>query len=264
MNTNILNHIEFDIRNLGFDRVGPEWTKPSYSFPEHRIYYVHNGSAEFSAGSQQIILEPGYLYLIPAYFLTSSYCKDFFEHYYIHFELLSIKYQSILELMIKYQKVKIQNKEHVIQYFKDIIMYYDNQNNVGNEMIVEGSLLLLLSSFFKYMTMDKVENIPFKNSLEYIEKNLSSHIKLDDLAQIEGLSPIYYANKFAKSIGVPPRQYIIRKRLELAQYYLKNTDNRVKEIALDVGFRDIPYFCKLFKKTYEVTPKQYREHIKDK
>lgn len=164
--------------------------------------------------------------------------------------------------MITYQKIKIRNTEQVVHYFKEIIKYYGNQYNVGHEMIVEGSLLLLLSSFFKNLTMHDVENIPFKSSLEYIEKNLSYHIELDDLAQIEGLSPVYYANKFAKSIGVPPRQYIIRKRLELAQYYLKNTDKHVNEIALDVGFNDIPYFCKLFKKNILMIPKQYRQQIK--
>lgn len=262
MDTNILNHIQFNIRNLGFDRVGSEWTKPSYSFPEHRIYYITKGRAEFRAGFQRIILEPGYLYLIPAYYLTSSSCKEFCEQYFIHFELSSIKYQSILELMITYQKIKIQNKEQVVHYFKEIIKYYGNQYDVGHEMIIEGSLLLLLSPFFNNLTMHDVENISFKSSLEYIEKNLSHPILLDELAQIEGLSPVYYANKFAKSIGVPLRQYIIRKRLELAQYYLKNTDKHVKEIALDVGYNDIPYFCKLFKKNILMTPKQYRQQIK--
>lgn len=52
--------------------------------------------------------------------------------------------------------------------------------------------------------------------------------------------------------------YLIHLRLQHASYLLQDRNLRVKEIAQQVGYDDICYFSKLFKKHYEISPSMLR------
>ncbi|WP_084133468.1 helix-turn-helix domain-containing protein [Clostridium grantii] len=57
------------------------------------------------------------------------------------------------------------------------------------------------------------------------------------------------------------RQYIIKKRLELAQLLLVNTSKKVKEISRETGFDNEKYFSRLFKAKMKITPSEYRHRL---
>ena len=55
-----------------------------------------------------------------------------------------------------------------------------------------------------------------------------------------------------------PVAYLIGYRLQAASWLLKNTNKKVKTIAYESGFRNVDYFCRLFKRRYHLTPSEYR------
>lgn len=254
----LLDFITIKIIKSGFAQVDPKWSKTCYTFPEHRIYYITSGNAMFHTKESEIVLEPGYMYLIPAYYLTSSYCERMCEQFYVHFEMTSEYLESVFELFLKYKKISVKNPKTVEEIYHNIITYNNNKTDLQSYLKAKGSLYLLLSNFFKDFGIEDIKKIPFKKSLNYIHKNLTSKISLSDLAKIEGLSNVYFSNRFSKEIGMPPRQYIIHKRLSLSQHLLKNTRKTVSQIAYEVGIKDEHYFCKLFKKRFGITPLTYR------
>ena len=63
---------------------------------------------------------------------------------------------------------------------------------------------------------------------------------------------------FKKYIGMSCIQYINNLRLDNASKLLTTTNKTIMEISLDVGFDNLSYFNKLFKRKYNMTPKAFR------
>ena len=81
---------------------------------------------------------------------------------------------------------------------------------------------------------------------------------MSEMAQIVNLSPSRLRYLFKKEIGVAPAHYLRAFRLEQAKELLETTFLSVKEIIRSVGINDQSHFIREFKKSYGVTPAQYR------
>ena len=57
------------------------------------------------------------------------------------------------------------------------------------------------------------------------------------------------------------KNYIIEKRLDLARKLLQKTDDSIRDISLKVGYDNYSYFTRLFKKSFGVTPVEFREGV---
>jgi AraC family transcriptional regulator len=71
---------------------------------------------------------------------------------------------------------------------------------------------------------------------EYIEANLSRDITLTELAELAGLSRFHFARSFRRSMGLPPHQYLLQRRIERAKELLALGKMPVSEVATAVGF----------------------------
>ncbi len=94
---------------------------------------------------------------------------------------------------------------------------------------------------------------------EYIDKNYHQAINLDTLAEASFISKSYISHQFKKDMGMSPIDYLIKKRLEIARYFLLNTSYPVAEIAKQIGYDNPLYFSSLFKKNMGVSPTEYRK-----
>lgn len=99
-----------------------------------------------------------------------------------------------------------------------------------------------------------------KKVLELIDENLHGKLQVDALSESVNLSPSRLHHLFKAELGLPVVQYIKVMRLKQARELLETTFLTVKEITLRVGFNDESRFVQDFKKTYGLTPAQYRRH----
>ena len=81
---------------------------------------------------------------------------------------------------------------------------------------------------------------------------------MEDLAKIVGISKYYFCRLFKKAIGLPPHQYIVRRRIERAKKLLKYSDLTTVEIALECGFAHQSHLSRHFKRIVGVSPRQFR------
>jgi AraC-like DNA-binding protein len=84
-------------------------------------------------------------------------------------------------------------------------------------------------------------------------------VSLEEMALKLGLSESRLRALFKSQVGLPPTQYVIKIRMKNAAKGLRETYERVTEIAAGLGFDSDSYFTRAFKKTYGMTPTQYRK-----
>lgn len=96
-----------------------------------------------------------------------------------------------------------------------------------------------------------------KKIIEQIHLNYQKNWQLEDLAQIGGCSSHYLCRIFRETTNYTPIHYLIKIRLDIAIDLLKNSDYTVSEIAEMVGFSDVYYFSRLFKKWLGKSPRHF-------
>lgn len=106
------------------------------------------------------------------------------------------------------------------------------------------------------LTRSYSENI--KSVLQYINKNLYEDLRLEDLANRCNLSLSRFKHLFKKEIGIPPSEYIIRKKIEKSQELLQEQNLSIKDIAFDLGFSSPAYFSTVFKQYKGYSPTNYK------
>lgn len=97
-----------------------------------------------------------------------------------------------------------------------------------------------------------------KRVKELIEDNISANLSLEELATSVGLSAFHFCRAFARSTGLPPHQWRLKRRTERAAALLKETPLPISEVALELGFATSQHFASTFKHFYGVTPSQFR------
>lgn len=81
---------------------------------------------------------------------------------------------------------------------------------------------------------------------------------LKDIAKVCFINEKYLGRIFIKETGQTFREYLTQRRLERAQSLLEHTDEDIIKVALDCGFTSHSYFTNVFKKQFNMTPKEYR------
>ncbi len=97
-----------------------------------------------------------------------------------------------------------------------------------------------------------------QKTLNHMESHIGEEIQIEELAQIAALSLFYYQRLFARLVKRPVREYIKLRRLARACASLRNTHNRIIDVAVEYGFGSHESFTRAFKDAYGITPAQYR------
>lgn len=98
----------------------------------------------------------------------------------------------------------------------------------------------------------------FLKILRYVEENYKSG-ELADLAEQLNYDIYWLSKKIKQLTGKNYTELVQNKRLNQAAYYLANTAIRVADIGELIGYDNLSYFYRIFKKKYGITPHKYRE-----
>jgi AraC-like DNA-binding protein/mannose-6-phosphate isomerase-like protein (cupin superfamily) len=90
-------------------------------------------------------------------------------------------------------------------------------------------------------------------------RDLALPLALDQLASAVHISPNHLIRLFRKDLQTTPRQFWDRLRIEHAQSCLRQPDMRIKEVAIDLGFKHLSHFSKWFKRHAGRSAQSFRE-----
>ena len=92
----------------------------------------------------------------------------------------------------------------------------------------------------------------------HVEANLSRRIPVKELARLIGLSASHFCRAFKCTFGASPREYVLRRRIEVAQALMLTTSEPLSSIAIRCGMCDQPHFTRSFHRIVGATPYMWR------
>lgn len=98
--------------------------------------------------------------------------------------------------------------------------------------------------------------------VEYLQENINQKLTLVQLEKQFGVNRNIINESFHAATNCTVMVYLNKMRMEFSSQLLKATELPLSEIALRCGFDDYAYFCKVFKKFYQVNPRDFRSSMK--
>lgn len=214
------------------------------------------------AGRQVFIIPPKIVHS-----LDTRPCKG--TQYVLKIDFEMLKNYVDLHSMFEYSNKSIsaipfvcQDVEPLFRIVQDII----DREDVDIFLAVEK-----ISQFFKVLfdtTPQNSEQLAQRTNsnrmlrtlISWTEQNYNRKILLDEVADVIGYSKYYFCSTFRELTGVTYINYLNSVRLSHACSYLIEGKS-VAETCYSCGFEDVSYFVQLFKRTYHLTPQQYKKQL---
>jgi len=105
----------------------------------------------------------------------------------------------------------------------------------------------------------KTSDVLMQSAKDYIERNLSSDLSIDVLADYLGISGSYFSLLFKQRFGDTFVEYVTKQRMEMAKSLLALGDKSVAAVGRMVGYAERRYFTRVFSKYVGMLPSEYRE-----
>lgn len=148
--------------------------------------------------------------------------------------------------------------------------FHEIADNFGNAvcptMKIAGLFYLLLSDLSSYCRVKK-HILPKYNiiskGINVLENENLKDVKIDDLAKMCNVSPVYFRRLFKEYSGVTPVEYKLNTLITQAKQHLLFSGKNSSEIADVLGFSSHTYFCRIFKKKTGLTPTQFIKKQKE-
>lgn len=177
-------------------------------------------------------------------YITKNVGSHLVEQYICH-DIVNIFIKVIL-------KLEIPLAEHDT---RDVLMF---QTVVD----LQGSMPELIDKVCKEISLRRQDSGRrlMERVTQYIDEHYDNpNINLPMVADQFDMSIYTLSSIFNEMMGMSFRVYIVNRRIEESKRLLLSTEMSVKEVAFEVGFRDVSYFIKLFKKDTGVTPNKFKQ-----
>ena len=161
--------------------------------------------------------------------------------------------------------IYLQIKQKIAQIYTNIQISFSTNSAIIDSIdsrFYLYEILQILNQQFE-MCMNAIggpsgENI-MNDILHYINHNYMDNLKLETLAPLFGYNSAYLGKIFTKKVGESFNSYLDRVRIEQSKILLEDETLKVYEIAERIGYKNVDYFHKKFKKYVGESPAEYRK-----
>lgn len=279
MNTSQYKSIEYKFKDQRFFEeyyslysIGWEyWADPNTYYRDCRVaperqcvfQYTVSGEGILICDRKMYTIKPGQAFLIERPGRYQYYRNPKASHWeiqFISFNMASLKvWRDITDQFGRI--VEIPKNSSVLQYWEHIyeIAIHDEMKSF---FLASGYAYQFMMQLYDTLSNEAKKGSTsdlVQNCVNLIQTNYKEELDLQSLAVACGCSVPYLSKRFKASLQTSPIQYLNRHRIEIACSLLLRGNMRIEDVAHDVGFFDVNYFCRVFKKMMGVTPKVYRE-----
>lgn len=151
--------------------------------------------------------------------------------------------EIMLELMSMLRKDAPTTPPRAVWMFEDLLLRLNDESSSKKE------------------AMPSYQHEFFSHLVSEIRTNPESDWCFEKISCRHGQTLRHFRRLFKSIAGLPPQQFLIRSRLQLAASMLIETTDPVSIVAEHAGFSSNIYFSRLFKQHHKVTPMEYRREF---
>lgn len=146
----------------------------------------------------------------------------------------------------------------LLEIFQQTHALYE-EKPAGYELALKALLLQLFFVLLQYSEKNTSPDLgktsdKLKQVLDYIELHYTESMAVSELARLCHFSDYYFMRFFKKHMNMTCVEYIVSLRLEKSVELFKEGNTSILDVSLSVGFRNLSYFHRAFKKKYHMTP----------
>lgn len=151
--------------------------------------------------------------------------------------------------------------------FKEAVEAFNNRSELS-EAIMSSIVIRILILLFTNRNVQRLDQNKNDRILNLVMLHINRHISeaqnisLDTICKETHISKSYLCHLFKRTTGLSVMQYTNNLRITQAKKLLINTNMKIQDIALSLGYSSSTFFCKTFKNSVKCSPAQYRSrHI---
>ena len=156
---------------------------------------------------------------------------------------------------------------------EELDRYFNLLNKAREEKLpfwteICNSCLVLIIALFISNTVDITSGKKDKRfymieaAINTMIEKLAEPLTLEMIADEVHLAPTYFSKMFSKFVGTGFNEYLTFLRLDMAKKLLRKTEMSVIDVAFESGFGSYPNFSRVFKKSFGMTPRDYRNSLR--
>ncbi len=242
--------------------------------------FVLQGTAIYSVDKQQFAIKKGDVFAIYGSYSKSisrpqdlQLCSLFYNESEIH------SHQGFSPAYEAYQTLFMRQAHRRLYADKSLINIGETQLEKVNYLLnlmeqecqnpTEGSEQLLNSWFYIILTWllrsqavlgpgKFDEDIPFYAAIDFMQRNYTKDISLQQIAAIAQITPRHFDRMFKQQFQSTPKHYLLNLRINRARSLLVETDLPIAEIAAQCGFANSKHFADCFRSFRHMSATEYR------
>ena len=158
----------------------------------------------------------------------------------------------------KHSLVKLPKSQEIESLFQSMTPYFNSAIKPSEQIMKlkmqEGvySLLNIDQNFYSCL-FDFTE--PWKiDIMDFMDNNYMYDLAVEDIANYTGRSLASFKRDFKKISPLSPQKWLIEKRLKIAHDKIHSDNERVSDVYLEVGFKNLSHFSTAYKKQFGYSP----------
>ncbi len=228
--------------------------------------YLSNGTQKYYIGDEEFVIRGNQVLAVAADTPHSSGPSQFGRHETLWFRLYIDEFSEHLGVT---RQMQLLARRRLHQMCNSIIVLKENMYSDLQAAFYElasADLTRQLSGwarFLRFVTHLIECTTPtgscspaIQQTIAYIEENICTHLELETLAELAGLSLSGFKQKFRRETGITPREYINLQKIEKAKALLR-TGMGITETAFALDFSSSSYFSYLFRQMENMTPSEF-------
>lgn len=247
------------IQLFGYHSVPPAWSlRFPNGLPEHLIYLVVAGSCEGTAAGQRVRLDPGSLL-----WLKPRAPFELWQRPSRQLTIYRFRLNPIPAVDNTLPAVTVLRDAWELRSVFDVLVAELGAALAFRDERIQAALVLLFSALFRLAdrqgTSPRALDAGQRHRLEeYVDARIAMRIRPDELARLLELSPEYFTRRFTHTFGIPPKVWVVHRRIQQAAFQLDESTGSITSIARGLGYPDILLFSRQFKAVVGMSPRSYR------
>lgn len=262
-----------------FESPSDLWTHDHTPLVDYELIVMTKGSLYISHHHKNFEVKEGEILLLPPlpppYNLRSGYRPSDCAFYWLHFScehpvsLLNISAYPCSPASQIQNRLLIPCHTQIPQPEKVIVLMKQLQDAVRLEhssFAFDYMTTIILSEIHHQFLSQlrhptngfKVQTQIYNDIIDYVKQNIHSKLTVSHIAKHFGYNEKYLSHMFSSTSKMPLKQFILKNKMDEANFLLTDTNMSVREISDSLGFNDNHHFMKCYKKTTGLTPSEYR------